>query len=119
MSNHCKPRFRVLTSIIVGALAVSACSSGFDRADAVDQRGVGLLPRFCVPAFRHCARLLGQVQRRHRMLAHRFLIRFVLTILPALILIAIPAYAIFVGGRALFRRLRKSKAVEEVKEEKK
>lgn len=48
----------------------------------------------------------------------RFLIRFFLSYLPALILIAIPAYAVFVGGRALFRRFRKSKAVEEVKEEK-
>lgn len=49
----------------------------------------------------------------------RFLIRLVLTILPALILIAIPAYGVFIGGRALARRFRKSKAVEEVKEEKK
>lgn len=49
----------------------------------------------------------------------RFLIRFVLTILPALILIAIPAYAAFLGGRALFRRFRKSKAVVPVNEEEK
>lgn len=49
----------------------------------------------------------------------RFLIRFVLTILPALILIAIPAYAIFIGGRALFRRFRKSKAIVAVNEEEK
>lgn len=49
----------------------------------------------------------------------RFLIRFVLSFLPALILIAIPAYGVFIGGRALFRRFRKSKAVEEAKEEKK
>jgi len=49
----------------------------------------------------------------------RFLIRFILLILPALILIAIPAYAIFIGGRILFRRFRKSKVVEEVKEEEK
>jgi len=49
----------------------------------------------------------------------RFLIRFFLTILPALFLIAIPTYAIFIGGRALFRRFRKSKEVEEVKEEEK
>jgi hypothetical protein len=41
----------------------------------------------------------------------RFLIRFVLTILPALILIAIPAFLVFLGGRALFRRFRRSKAV--------
>lgn len=49
----------------------------------------------------------------------RFLIRFVLTILPALILIAIPTFLVFLGGRALFRRFRKPKAVVEVKEEKK
>lgn len=49
----------------------------------------------------------------------RFLIRFVLTILPALVLIAIPAYAIFIGGRALFRRFRKSKAIVAVNEEEK
>ena len=42
----------------------------------------------------------------------RFLIRFFITILPALILIAIPVYALFIGGRALFRRLRKSKPVD-------
>jgi len=47
----------------------------------------------------------------------RFLIRFFITILPALILIAIPTYAIFIGGRALVRRFRNTKAVEEVKEE--
>jgi hypothetical protein len=49
----------------------------------------------------------------------RFLIRFVLLILPALILIAIPAFLIFLGGRALFRRFKKSKVVEEATEEKK
>jgi hypothetical protein len=49
----------------------------------------------------------------------RFLIRFVLYVLPALILIGIPLYGAFVGGRALFRRFRKSKAVVEVKEEEK
>jgi len=49
----------------------------------------------------------------------RFLIRFILLILPSLILIAIPSYAVFIGGRALFRRFRKVKpAVEAVKEEK-
>lgn len=48
----------------------------------------------------------------------RFLIRFVLTILPSLILIAIPAYAVFIGGRALFRRFRKAKPVVEVEEKK-
>lgn len=49
----------------------------------------------------------------------RFLIRFVLTILPALILIAVPAFLVFLGGRALFRRFRRSKAAAEVKEEEK
>jgi hypothetical protein len=49
----------------------------------------------------------------------RFLIRFVLLTLPALILIAIPAFLVFLGGRALFRRFKKSKVVEEVTEEKK
>lgn len=49
----------------------------------------------------------------------RFLIRFFLTILPALILIAIPAYLVFLGGRALFRKFRKSKAVVAVNEEEK
>jgi hypothetical protein len=49
----------------------------------------------------------------------RFLIRFVLTILPALILIAIPAYLIFLGGRALFRRFRKTQTVAAVSEEEK
>lgn len=49
----------------------------------------------------------------------RFLIRFVLYILPTLILIAIPTYAIFVGGRALVRRFRKSRTVDDVREEKK
>jgi hypothetical protein len=49
----------------------------------------------------------------------RFLIRFVLYTLPALILIAIPLYAIFLGGRALFRRFGRSKAKAEVKEEEK
>lgn len=48
----------------------------------------------------------------------RFLIRLVVTILPALILIAIPAYAVFAGGRALFRRFRKAKPVVEVEEKK-
>jgi len=49
----------------------------------------------------------------------RFLIRFILSFLPALILVAIPAYLVFIGGRAVFRRFRKSKAVEEVSEDKK
>jgi len=50
-----------------------------------------------------------------------FLIRFVLYNLPALILIGIPLYLVFLGGRALFRRLRKSnekvEPTEEVKKE--
>jgi len=49
----------------------------------------------------------------------RFLIRLFITILPALILIAIPTYVIYVGGRALFRRFRKAKPIVEVEEEKK
>ncbi|NWG34807.1 MAG: DUF4349 domain-containing protein [Chloroflexi bacterium] len=49
----------------------------------------------------------------------RFLIRLFLTYLPALILIAIPAYGAFLGGRALLRRFRKAKPVVEAKEEKK
>lgn len=48
----------------------------------------------------------------------QFLIRFVLFNLPTLILIAIPLYLVFLGGRALFRRFRKSKPEAEVKEEK-
>jgi hypothetical protein len=47
----------------------------------------------------------------------RFLIRFVILTLPALILIAIPLYLIFIGGRAIYRRFRKSKVVVEEKEE--
>jgi len=51
----------------------------------------------------------------------RFLIRFVLYTLPSLILIAIPLYLVFIGGRGLFRRFRKEKPmeVETKKEEKK
>jgi hypothetical protein len=49
----------------------------------------------------------------------QFLIRFILYILPALILIAIPIYIAFIGGRALFRKFRKPNAVVEVKEEEK
>jgi len=47
----------------------------------------------------------------------RFLIRFILYTLPALILIGIPLYLIFIGGRSLFRRFRKPKADKEVKKE--
>ncbi|HEY5728870.1 MAG TPA: DUF4349 domain-containing protein [Anaerolineales bacterium] len=49
----------------------------------------------------------------------QFLIRFVLSYLPALILIAIPSYAVFIGGRALIRRFRKANVNVEVKEEEK
>lgn len=38
-----------------------------------------------------------------------FLIRFVLLTLPALILIAIPLFLVYLGGRAVYRRFRKSK----------
>ena len=43
-----------------------------------------------------------------------FLIRFVIFTLPALILIAIPLYLVYLGGRALFRRYNRSKVMEEV-----
>ena len=46
-----------------------------------------------------------------------FLIRFVLYNLPALILIGIPLYLVFLGGRALFRRFRKSNEKVEKSEE--
>jgi len=50
-----------------------------------------------------------------------FLIRFVLYNLPALIMIGIPLYLVFLAGRALFRRSRKPnekvKQAEEVKKE--
>jgi len=46
-----------------------------------------------------------------------FLIRFVVYNLPALILIGIPLYIVFLGGRAVFRRVRKSKVAVEEKEE--
>jgi hypothetical protein len=39
-----------------------------------------------------------------------FLIYFVISVIPALILIAIPLYLVFLGGRALFRRYRKANA---------
>ena len=45
-----------------------------------------------------------------------FLIYFVLSILPSLILIAIPLYLVYLGGRAVYRRVNKSKVdVEEKK----
>lgn len=46
-----------------------------------------------------------------------FLIYFVLSTLPALILVAIPLYLVFLAGRALFRRFRKSNPVVEEKVE--
>jgi len=49
----------------------------------------------------------------------QFLIQLFLFALPALILIAIPLYGAFVGGRALVRRFGKSKVNMEVKEEEK
>ncbi len=48
-----------------------------------------------------------------------FLIRFVIYTLPALILIAIPLFLLYLAGRAIFRRFNKSKVVVEDKEEKK
>jgi hypothetical protein len=45
-----------------------------------------------------------------------FLIRFVLLTLPALVLIAIPLFLVYLAGRAAYRRVRKSRAnVEEVR----
>jgi hypothetical protein len=46
-----------------------------------------------------------------------FLIQFVIFILPALILLAIPLVLVFLGGRALFRRFRKSSTAMEEKVE--
>lgn len=46
-----------------------------------------------------------------------FLTRFVLFTLPALILIAIPLYLVFLGGRAVYRRFRKSQVTVEEKHE--
>ena len=46
-----------------------------------------------------------------------FLIYFVLSILPSLILIAIPLYLAFLAGRALYRRFRKPSLVMEEKVE--
>lgn len=48
-----------------------------------------------------------------------FLIYFTLNTLPRLITIAIPLYLVFIGGRALFRKMRGNKKVEEKTEEKK
>jgi len=46
-----------------------------------------------------------------------FLIRFVLYNLPALILIGIPLFVVYLGGRAVYRRFNKSKTKVEEKEE--
>jgi hypothetical protein len=49
-----------------------------------------------------------------------FLIRFIILILPSLILIAIPAYLVYLVGRAAYRRVNKSRVqVEKAEEEKK
>ena len=48
-----------------------------------------------------------------------FLIYFVLSILPALILIGIPLYLVYLAGRAVYRRFNKSKVETEVVEEEK
>ncbi len=48
-----------------------------------------------------------------------FLIYFILNTLPRLITIAIPLYLVFLGGRALFRKMRGNKKVEPKVEEKK
>jgi hypothetical protein len=47
-----------------------------------------------------------------------FLIRFVLLTLPALVLIAIPLFLVYLAGRAVYRRARRSRVeVEDVKSE--
>ena len=47
-----------------------------------------------------------------------FLIYFVLSTLPSLILIAIPLYLVFLAGRGVYRRFTKSKATVNVEEKK-
>jgi cytochrome c-type biogenesis protein CcmH/NrfF len=47
-----------------------------------------------------------------------FIIRFLLLTLPALILIAIPLFLLYLAGRAVYRRVRRPRVdVEEVKNE--
>jgi hypothetical protein len=46
-----------------------------------------------------------------------FLIYFVLSILPSLILIAIPVYLVYLAGRAVYRRVRKSNVKVDEQEE--
>lgn len=48
-----------------------------------------------------------------------FLIRFFLKILPQWITVGIPLYLVFIGGRALYRKMSGKKKVEVVEEEKK
>jgi uncharacterized protein DUF4349 len=48
----------------------------------------------------------------------RFLIRFVLSTLPELLLLAIPFFLIFLGGRGIYRRVQKSRAQRVQVEEK-
>ena len=48
-----------------------------------------------------------------------FLINFAIFVLPALLVIAIPLLLVFLAGRALFRRVRKSTAIVEEKVEEK
>jgi hypothetical protein len=45
-----------------------------------------------------------------------FLIRFVIFTLPALVLLAIPLFLVYLAGRAVFRRFNRSKTVVEEKE---
>jgi len=42
-----------------------------------------------------------------------FVIRFVIYILPSWIIVGIPLYLIFIGARAVFRKLRGNKAKKE------
>lgn len=46
-----------------------------------------------------------------------FLIYFVISVIPSLILVAIPLYLLFLGGRAIFRRFRKAPYAVDVKDE--
>jgi hypothetical protein len=48
-----------------------------------------------------------------------FLIRFVIFTLPALIMIAIPLFLLYLAGRAIYRRFKKSTVNAEVREEEK
>jgi len=48
-----------------------------------------------------------------------FLIQFAIFFIPALILMAIPVYGLFVAGRGIVRRFRKSKAAQSEPEDKK